>query len=432
MTSTRTTKPWKGFGGIAASLSPVRTRLAKFHKKLRWCVKKAEYLIFRTIYHFIDDHIVPKKNNYWCFPSCPTNKILFDNARAVFEVVKKDKRIKKIILLRNKPIAIDGCENTIFLKIDSIKALWYIWRSKVIFVRLGIVDLGKRKTSYKKHFIVNLWHGIPLKHVKAVLDYDKHIKGNSLFSSVICSSEIDRSVMAASFTPIRYENVWLTGLPRNDYILKPVSGLPQHLKNQYQSLEDKLGGRKLVLYAPTWRSAKSRKIEGEVFNFSPETVGKILDVINKNNAVLGIRVHPLEKISVMKKFGKGAVIDVGQAQYDDVTVVFKLTDLLITDYSSLFVDFMLTGKPMISFAYDLDIYKDTRGFYYDIEHVFPGDICKDIDSLVESIDKSFNPMSDSRKLKYEFCKRVFLKYQDSDATIRVIEKVKQAVSLNAE
>jgi len=92
------------------------------------------------------------------------------------------------------------------------------------------------------------------------------------------------------------------------------------------------------------------------------------------------------------------------------------TDILITDYSSIPFEFSLLEKPMIFFAYDLDEYKETRGFGEDYEKLVPGPVVKDTDSVIEVIKQDQFDLGHVKAFAQEWNE-----YSNGDSSKRLIE-----------
>jgi CDP-glycerol glycerophosphotransferase len=108
-------------------------------------------------------------------------------------------------------------------------------------------------------------------------------------------------------------------------------------------------------------------------------------------------------------------------RYPDVSHLYVAADVLITDYSSSMFDFALTGKPMLFFAYDLDVFRDSiRGFYFDFLPEVPGPVVTTQDELVTALHR----MNDDRATyaaRYDAFRRTYCSLEDGHATDRVIE-----------
>ena len=134
----------------------------KPRKIISFLAKKARTSIFLII-----EYILPKKNNYWCFCSWERHYHTLDNPRAVFERVKNDAEIKKIILIKKDPRQndLDG-KNVVFVDPDSLLGIYHVARSKVILLAYslsGLCNYSEHITT--RHLIIQLWHGIPLKKI---------------------------------------------------------------------------------------------------------------------------------------------------------------------------------------------------------------------------------------------------------------------------
>src|SRR5699024_3376752 len=171
--------------------------------------------------------------------------------------------------------------------------------------------------------------------------------------AVIAASKVDAMAMAAAFYPLSYNDIWLTGLPRHDFITRPLQELPAHLREQSARLEKRLEGRRLVVFVPTFRQG-----QGEAcYRCDEDGLVWLKRWLDRHHAVLGVREHMADKArtygTALRTIG---ALDLSDTRFEDVEVLYRHAAVLITDYSSCFIDFMLTGRPMVSFAYDFDRY----------------------------------------------------------------------------
>jgi CDP-glycerol glycerophosphotransferase (TagB/SpsB family)/glycosyltransferase involved in cell wall biosynthesis len=371
------------------------------------------------------DTQIPKDPNLWLFPVCYYDHLLTGNDRALFEHVKNNPRIRKVILTRSKPVEMSGL-NVYHFNIDSADAQQIILRAKNIFLKHGPLINIPYPCEYTNRNFVNLWHGIPLKRIGVSsldvggIKIDEIIAHNKPNKCVISSSKIDRLAMTAGFYPLTYKQVPITGLPRIDLIGMEESMLPIDLQDELNKLRNALAGRKLVLYAPTFRNAQAEAY----YDFSKPELANYKQLLCSNNAVLGVREH-------MADSGKGYndilsnvdCLNLSSDNYPNIEMLYRLADVLITDYSSCYIDYLSTRKPVISFAYDLESYMESeRGLYYDIYDVFPGAICTDFDSMLVSLFDALNTgVKDVEK--YERVRHMFFDFDDQLNSQRVAELV---------
>jgi CDP-glycerol glycerophosphotransferase (TagB/SpsB family)/glycosyltransferase involved in cell wall biosynthesis len=371
------------------------------------------------------DTQIPKDPNLWVFPVCYYDHLLTGNDRALFEHVKNDPRIRKVILTRSKQIEMTGL-NVYHFNIDTAEAQQIILRAKNIFLKHGPKINIPYPCEYIKRNFVNLWHGIPLKRIGvSSLDVEgarieNIIAHNKPNKCVISSSKIDRLAMTAGFYPLTYSQVPITGLPRIDLISMKESELPIDLQLELSSLRSTLAGRKLVLYAPTFRNAQTDGYYG----FSAQELTNYKQLLSSNNAVLGVREHMADQAkSYNDILSDIECINLHSDNYPNIEMLYRLAHVLITDYSSCYIDYLSTRKPVISFAYDLDSYMQReRGFYYDIYTAFPGDICTDFDNMLESLSVALNS-GVKDVAKYERVRHMFFDFDDQLNSQRVAELV---------
>ncbi len=373
------------------------------------------------------DQTTPKFDHWWVFPACAFNSNFAGNERALFEEVRYDPSIKKIVLTRKKHIDIDG-ENVVVVPLSSPDGQYYLLRARQIFIKHSPTRNLVFPVSSELHNLINLWHGIPLKRIGyASLDMQDKLDAlgaeHARYRAVISSSSIDRMAMAAAFYPLSYNEVWCTGLPRNDFITRDFDRLPADLREEYARLEALCAGRRLVLYVPTFKAGQ----EAAYYRFSVDELATLHAWLQRNNAVLGVREHMADQARTYYTQLRGKdTIDLSDRHYPNVEMLYRRASALVTDYSSCFIDFMLTGRPMLSFAYDYDNYASTeRGLFYDMEHVFPGPVCRDFARLMAGLEQVFEPAGLLDESSYRWKRKVFFDHLDDGNAWRVARKVKQ-------
>lgn len=378
------------------------------------------------------DLLTPKHDAWWVFPACAYDHSLASNERAVFEAVRNDPRIKKIILTRSRHIALDG-ENVEIYPLHSVEGQQALLRSKVIFIKHTPTSNVVYPLSSDLHYFINLWHGIPLKRIGyASLDTADQrelvAREHRRCIATISSSKVDTLAMATAFYPLSYDDVWMTGLPRNDFIVRDFNQLPTDLQAEEARLRDILNGRKLVLFCPTFRSGK----HGIGYELTEQEKRSLYSWLDQNNAMLGIREHMADRYQTyVGQFEGESVIDLSSGLYPNIEVLYRISSCLVTDYSSCFIDYMLTGKHEISFAHDLEDYQNQeRGTFYDIEAVFPGDICTTFDEVIRALDAAAANDFRNGDPGYEWKKQLFFAFDDDGNSERVVSNVKNLLGWN--
>ena len=372
------------------------------------------------------DITTPKYDHYWGFPVCVYSHTFSDNSRAVFERIKDDPNITKVIFTRDRVISPGGV-NVICVPLKSREGQMYLARCRNLFVRHGPRANLAWPVSGKHHNIINLWHGIPLKRIGiASLDQQDQIafrkSDNDRLRAIISASEVDRLAMTAAYAPKIYDDIWMTGLPRHDFITKPEADLPDFLKAQLDDVRQLTGGRDLILFCPTFRNDQKKGY----YNFKPEQVAALAKWLRKHNMVMGIREHLADKaLQYSSQLSGDTFVRVPSGRFPDIEILYREAQMLVTDYSSCFIDYMLTGRPMISFAYDLEAYKQReRGLFYELEDVFPGPIAQDFKALMKSLGSLVAKRKAAPSATYQVQRKFFIKYDDSGNAERVIERTK--------
>src|SRR5690606_5661721 len=271
------------------------------------------------------DRRTPKFDHWWAFPVCAYDNLLTGNERAVFEQVRHDPSIRKIVLTRRRRIELDG-ENVVVCPLDSPEGQYHLLRAKQIFVKHSPRINAKYPISPKLHNFINLWHGIPLKRFGPASlglsnrELEAIGRENRLCRAVISSSKVDALAMAAAFHPLRYQDVWITGLPRNDFILRDEQLLPGDFRQELTRLDEEIGGRRLVLYAPTFRSDQ----EAGSYRFSEGELAWLHGWLERTGSVLGVREHMADTgQSYARQLSGLGALDLSARRYPNIEVLYR-------------------------------------------------------------------------------------------------------------
>lgn len=204
---------------------------------------------------------------------------------------------------------------------------------------------------------------------------------------------------------ISSEHIYPVGLPVTDYFYqanKHADALKK-LHQKYPFTRDK----KVILYTPTFRNSMEEN-NCILKHFDCE---KLFEALGARYQIL-VRMHPQVRPELRNI--TAPCIDV--TDYEDVKELYVFSDMLITDYSSVVVEYALLHKPMIFYAYDVEQYD--RGFYGSYEKMVPGIVVKEMDELIDAIENSSSTEFTEKQNK-------FLKYQyeyfDGKATSRVVD-----------
>ena len=253
----------------------------------------------------------------------------------------------------------------------------------------------------KRRLVINLWHGVPLKKINLAEEKKRllyRIYFPLLFSKnytwVVTTSPHLIPVMRASFG-IRREQVKVWGQPRNDNLFRSRDA-GEVLRSIYPDLPE---FEKAVLYAPTHREGKKVRL----FPFEDLNKEELAGFLEREKIMICIRMHsytdPLEGVSwgqedLMDLADLSRIVWLDEERAEDVMEVLDIFDLLITDYSSIYIDFLLTGRPMLFLPYDERGYLEGRGLNFPYDKVTPGpkpktfqDFCVQMKKLLAGEDR---------------------------------------------
>jgi CDP-glycerol glycerophosphotransferase (TagB/SpsB family) len=315
-----------------------------------------------------------------------------------------------------------GLEDARFVSAHSLLGAFYLARSRVVVLGTGLPGMAPYALELRKerHHVIQVWHGIPLKRIGKLFPGESGWTVETpKYAATVCSSPADQDAMAGAFSPLPRDRVWLTGLPRNDFILGPEADLPSDYLEQLAGLRRVLNGRRLVLYAPTWRES-TESLRG----FTDEEQAQIACLMEKHDAVLGIRGHSNVREASLYSSGFREERIVSMNDYPDVNLLLRETEVLVTDYSSIYIDFLLMDRPVVHFAYDLEAYVEERGFIYAPSEAFAGPNARTVEELMDLLDTALS----SPEAFSEFRaapKELFHSHAGAGAGRRVAENIKR-------
>ena len=370
------------------------------------------------------DRASPTFEHWWAFVvSADQQQLLPDNSRAIFEVVRDDPSVKKIVLTRAHRVDLEG-NNVVVVPLDSPEGEYHLLRAGQIFVdNRPWTALGKRSLAEEAaHNVVIVRGGNMVQRTGAAertAPRPTREVLSTLARALITSSDVDQLAALTAHYPVPYGDCWRTGLPATDFLLMDYSDLPDDMRREEAQVREQLEGRRLVLFAPHVR----RSTERDAYRFTRDELGALSDWARENDVVLGLREHPHDLERTYLRRLRPLFLDLSAARVPHLPVVLRAADALLTDFSGAAVDFMATGRPVISFVHDLADVADS--LYYDLEHVMPGGVCRDFGELLNAMGHLFDEPSPQQKLRYERIRRLFFDDVDADNARRVAHRVRQ-------
>lgn len=377
---------------------------------------KGRRRLYLFLYHRIFSKMKIKKN--YIFLESFLGKSYSDSPKYIYEYMMKNKMDYKFIWSVRGKKEIPG--NAIQVQRFSLRYFYYLARAKywISNSRLPRTLAKRKETTY-----LQTWHGTPLKVLvfdmkdvySADPNYKKHFYHQSrrwdyLSSPNEYSSEIFRRAFKFEKELLEY------GYPRNDILYnKNTAEDIENLKENLRIPKEK----KVILYAPTWRD--DEYFSSGRYKFTLQLDLEQMQKHLSDDYVVLLRMHYF--IANQLDVSKYANFVYDFSSYDDIADLYLVSDILITDYSSVFFDYANLKRPILFYTYDLEKYRDKlRGFYIDIENELPGPLLMNTGEIIDSI-KNINSVRNEYKAKYEEFYDRFCKWEDGRASEKTVKRV---------
>ena len=293
-----------------------------------------------------------------------------------------------------------GLMGKVFYVLHLIKATYYLATSQFFLIDDFYFPVYVVKLRQGTE-VVQVWHacGALKKFGYSILDKDygadneyvKYIPIHQNYSHVLVSSKEVSPYYAEAFN-MNESEIRPIGIPRTDVFFdsKLKEEAIQRIYRAYPQLKDK----KIILYAPTFRGATRATMHTEI----PFDLNQVVESLD-DNTLLVLKMHPFISRNV-EGMGLSKVVDA--TGYSEVNDLLLVTDVLITDYSSLVFEYALLERPVIFYAHDRYTYMKERDFYYEYESFVPGPIVETTEDLIDQLQRtSFDPSS-IRAFKHKF------------------------------
>ncbi len=377
---------------------------------------------------------------YWFFRKLPINNdlILFEsntgrnysgNPKYIYEEIVRqglDDTLKCVWILEDANIEIQGHAK----KVKKSRMMYYynLARAKIwIFDAREPSDIRKRKQGY----YIQTWHGTPLKKLGMDMDdvfmagsvdietykrnmYQDTRKWDFLLSQNYFSTEIFKSAFAFNQESSQSKDIWTYGYPRNDILTT------NNNEEDINKIKSDLGiptDKKVLLYAPTWRDNEYHR--QSIYKFVTAMDFDLLKEKLSDDYVVIVKFHYLVVDDIDWSSYKDFIYNIGADT--DIAHLYLVSDMLITDYSSVMFDYSILNRPMLFFMYDLESYRDElRGFYPGVLDGIPGPVSRTTRELINDIQEYDQSVYDER---YRAFRNKFNKYDDGQASKRVVDRI---------
>ena len=392
---------------------------------LRPFIHQWSHRLYEQLFHVVG--LLPSKKTM-VFESFYGKKYS-DNPRALYEYAKEHYPDYRLVWNATKESAtLFEAEQVPYVINNSLRALFVQARAQYWILNTRMVPW---KQPPRHTTVIQTWHGTPLKKLGLDIDkvtmpgvtteeyYQQFLEDTKKWDYLIVPNEYTLNIFRSAFN-IQTEQMIPSGYPRNDCLHYVTSSETERMKKKLAIDPNK----KVILYAPTWR-------DDENYGQGNYHMTLALDIERlrqqfADEAVLLIRSHYFINQDLVNE--DDFVRDV--SSYQEVSDLYIASDVLITDYSSVFFDYALLKRPMIFYAYDYEKYKEgTRGFYFDYDTV-PGEIVTNEADLVFAIQQALNQKR-LHKNHLAFLKK-YAHLEDGHASEKVFEMVMNQKQWHAE
>ncbi|WP_314793907.1 bifunctional glycosyltransferase family 2 protein/CDP-glycerol:glycerophosphate glycerophosphotransferase [Eggerthia catenaformis] len=275
----------------------------------------------------------------------------------------------------------------------------------------------------EEQIFLETWHGTPLKRL--AFDQEEVTAASPSYKTQFYrqKQEWDFLIAANKFSSDVFRSCFMydgpmleTGYPRNDLLKDPD-------RDEITiELKKKCGiplSKRTILYAPTWRDDEYYGNGSYKFQIKLNLEMMKKELGDEYVVILRTHYYIADNIDLtgLEDFAYNL------SKYDDVTEIYLMSDILITDYSSVFFDYAGLRRPMLFFTYDLDKYRDIlRGFYIDMEKELPGPLVYTTEEVINRI-KSIDEMNKEYASRYDAFYERFCCWEDGHAAKRVVDAV---------
>ncbi len=281
------------------------------------------------------------------------------------------------------------------------KAMWRMLRAGTLVYDAAATAGEGRIGFYTGARRIQLWHGTPLKEIELaqhrrrdalrprpivwLLSIHRAIVGRFVHHHlVICTSDfLARGVFAQSF---KSDAIVGLGYPRNDVILGGDDYDPELVDNGVDVIArdtivaHRARGGRTILYAPTFRDSGTHPTDDGSLD-----IDRLSDFARRHDLLVVLKLHPF---LAARMSGLSAPNILQCSPISDIYPLLSLFDFLLTDYSSIYFDYLLLDRPIVFYPYDMDTYRAGRELLFDYDAMTPGPRATDFDELLKVLEST--------------------------------------------
>ncbi len=396
-------------------------RLSNFHHLLRdikrglASKKGRKELLYKRVFKNMSF-----KDNLVVFESFQ-GKSYSDSPKYIYQYMLENRKDYKFVWVKNNLEKLPGKPETV--KRFSLKYYYYLARAKYVVSNVRMPN-GYIKRDGQVY--LQTWHGTPLKRLAGDMA-DVHMPGTNSarykrnfnretdkWDYLIAPNQYSSDIFRRAFW---FNNTMLqTGYPRNDILTNHNDAETiKKLKRRIYLPNNK----KVILYAPTWRDDEYFKVGKYKFNLTLD-LHRMKEQFGDEYIIL-LRMHYVVASKMDLTDLEGFAYNV--SSYSDVSELYLMSDILITDYSSVFFDYANLKRPILFYTYDIEKYEGKlRGFYIDMEKELPGPLLMNNDEVIDAIE-NIDAVSEKYSERYDEFYDRFCSWDDGRSSEKVVEAV---------
>ena len=387
-------------------------------------------------------HLMPRDKNLWV---CGIPRKFVWNSKYVFLEANNQKRrdVQVVWITRSRKIAreLQAKKYPAYFWL-SWQGIWYPLRAGCHIIDASIETINFWLSGSAK--IALIWHGIPLKKIAQDVD-----KGKSLDVSlhrakglqqlllhyllpwrfvkpdyIFTTSPTFQALSASSFR-VRPDQVFVTGFPKNDIYFTDIPGADvgadASVLTKLRALKARQSSQKTILYAPTWRDTG-----GDSFFEKSEDLANLDEFLLRENILFFLKLHPLAQAKAAAVWkGREYKNIIFVSPDSDADPLLPFMDMLVTDYSGIYFEFLLLDRPVIFFPFDYEKYvTQDRELYFEYNGITPGPKAATLPELMEALRKTSHGWDEYRSARSRV-RDMSYQYQDGKSAERVCELLKK-------
>lgn len=366
--------------------------------------------------------IIPKRKGLILFGSFSAERF-GDNSATLYNFIRENNPELKAYWMTNSEEVVNAIKRIggTVLKRRTFWGIWMSLRAEVVVSSHGVKDAILFEPIFHKPKLIYLGHGIPLKKgwvsitnipAKFKRASFKKIKSSAF---MISSSEFSAQLQNG-FLPIGKDKIKVTGLPRNDILFELDK---KTIKNKFKLKKFKY----VILYAPTFRNWELTRF----FPFEDYNIKQLNHFCELHEVCFILRPHHSDLKKMNTNFWNELNTSLNLSiittdKCSNVNELLLVSDCLITDYSSIYFDYLLMDRPIVFIPYDFERYKNEHGFLVNYDTITPGSKPKKMQTLLMNLKQIIDGIDEFKELRNELKNKIH-KYQDSNACSRITKEI---------